>query len=389
MVESCLLHTIPISCENTLPLLLHQKLHTTHIMSLDEQAEFLNVLVLASLFYNTLKSFDNIHSSLNDFKDEKVYLAQLGIEQARLLIWGEQMGIFSLPPSLTYLETEEGRNNMTPRDPRLDDDEVRVNLEGLMNSIIHTIANPNDNDSGLDTTGLRPLPRGGAQALEQPAADLTRMKNFEDSYKHLLQLSSNKVSVKRPAGATQQWVIYDTLRFSNFVKTTKRQVDTLLMALNINDRVETILLGDIRDLGKHAGGSPNSKPSPLAVKDMAKLKLLIRACKGRYPALLHEANQTFNNLQRGVSAEHDMAAKVHKLLETVHPDSAVGSATNSGTATPEKRPGFIRRLSTQTWNKIPGRKTPSSSRPASPERRRSLVGRKTPVASRPASPIGE
>jgi len=359
-------------------------------MGLDGEAEFLNVLVLASLFYNTLKSFDNIHSSLNDFKDEKVYLAQLGIEQARLLIWGEQMGIFSLPPSLLSMETEEGRQNMTPRDSRLDDDEVRVNLEGLMNSIIHTLSNPNDNDSDLDTTGLRPLPRGGAQALEQPAADLTRMKNFEDSYKHLLELGSNKVSVKRPSSvASQQWVIHDTLRFSNFVKSTKRQVDTLLMALNINDKVEDILLGDIRDLGKHVNGSPNSKPSPLAVKDMAKLKLLIRACKGRYPALLNEAQQTFNNLQKGVSAEHDMAAKVHKILEPVHPDSAVGSATNSGAATPEKRPGFIRRLSTQTWNKLPGRKTPSSSRPASPERRRSLVGRKTPAASRPASPIGE
>ncbi|KAG9533002.1 hypothetical protein E4T50_06787 [Aureobasidium sp. EXF-12298] len=359
-------------------------------MGLDREAEFLNVLVLASLFYNTLKSFDNIHSSLNDFKDEKVYLAQLGIEQARLLIWGEQMGIFSLPPSLTFLETEEGRQNMTPRDPRLDDDEVRVNLEGLMNSIIHTLSNPNDNDSDLDTTGLRPLPRGGAQALEQPAADLTRMKNFEDSYKHLLELGSNKVSVKRPSSlAQQQWVIHDTLRFSNFVKSTKRQVDTLLLALNINDKVENILLGDIRDLGKHAGGSPGSKPSQLAVKDMAKLKLLIRACKGRYPALLNEAQQTFNNLQKGVSAEHDMAAKVHKLLEPVHPDSAVASATNSGAATPEKRPGFIRRLSTQTWNKLPGRKTPSSSRPSSPERRKSFGGRKTPAASRPASPIGE
>lgn len=362
-------------------------------MGLDREAEFLNVLVLASLFYNTLKSFDNIHSSLNDFKDEKVYLAQLGIEQARLLIWGEQMGIFSLPPSLTFMESEEDRKNMTPRDSRLDDEEVRVNLEGLMNSIIHTLSNPNDNDADLDTTGLRPLPRGGAQALEQPAADLTRMKNFEDSYKHLLELGSNKVSVKRPSSiASQQWVIHDTLRFSNFVKSTKRQVDTLLMALNINDKVENILLGDIRDLGKHAGGSPGSKPSPLAVKDMAKLKLLIRACKGRYPALLNEAQQTFNNLQKGVSAEHDMAAKVHKLLEPVHPDSAVASANNSGTATPatpEKRPGFIRRLSTQTWNKLPGRKTPSSSRPSSPERRKSLVGRKTPAASRPASPIGE
>ncbi|KAI5246116.1 hypothetical protein E4T47_08996 [Aureobasidium subglaciale] len=368
-------------------------------MGLDREAEFLNVLVLASLFYNTLKAFDNIHSSLNEFKDEKVYLAQLGIEQARLLIWGEQMGIFSLPPSLTFMETEEGKQNMTPRDPRLDDDEVRVNLEGLMNSIIHTLSNPNDNDSDLDTTGLRPLPRSGAQALEQPAADLTRMKNFEESYKHLLELGSNKVSVKRPTNsvASQQWVIHDTLRFSNFVKSTKRQVDTLLMALNINDRVENILLGDIRDLGKHAGGSPNSKPSPLAVKDMAKLKLLIRACKGRYPGLLNEAQQTFNNLQKGVSQEHDMAAKVHKLLEPVHPDSAVGSATNSGAATPEKRPGFIRRLSTQTWNKLPGRKTPSSSRPASPERSRSLGGRKTPgtskpvtpAASRPASPVRE
>ncbi|THV77214.1 hypothetical protein D6C90_00951 [Aureobasidium pullulans] len=356
-----------------------------HTMGLDKEAEFLNVLVLASLFYNTLKAFDNIHSSLNDFKDEKVYLAQLGIEQARLLIWGEQMGIFSLPPSLTFLETEENRETMTPRDPRLDDDEVRVNLEGLMNSIIHTLSNPNDNDSDLDTTGLRPLPRGGAQALEQPAADLTRMKNFEQSYAHLLDVGSNKVSVKRPSKlSAMQWVIHDTLRFSNFVKSTKRQVDTLLMALNINDKVEDILLGDIRDLGKHASG-PNSKPSPAAVKDMAKLKLLIRATKGRYPALLNEAQNTFNNLQKGVSQEHDMAAKVHKLLEPVHPDSAVASAANSGTATPEKRPGFIRRLSTQTWNKLPGRKTPSSSRPASPERRKSL-GRRTPGSSKPVTP---
>lgn len=364
-------------------------------MGLDREAEFLNVVVLSSLFYNTLKSFGNINSSLNDFKDEKVYLAQLGIEQARLLIWGEQMGIFSLPPSLAFLETDEGRQKMVPRDPRLDEDEVRMNLEGLMNTILHSLSQPNDSD--LDTTGLRPLRQGTAHALEQPAADLSRMENFEASYAHLLELASNKVSVKRPNKlATQQWVIHDTLRFSNFVKSTKRQVDTLLMALNINEKVENILLGDIRDLGKHAGGSPGSRPSPSAVKDMAKLKLLIRATKGRYPALLNEAQLTFNQLQKGVSQEHDMAAKVHKLLEPVHPDSAVGSAATSGTTTPEKRPGFIRRLSTQTWNKLPGRKTPSSSRPSSPERRKSL-GRRTPgsskpvtpAASRPASPVPE
>jgi hypothetical protein len=366
-------------------------------MGLDNDSQFLNVLVLASLFYNTLKAFDNIHSSLNDFKDEKVYLAQLGIEQARLLIWGEQMGIFSLPPSLIHLETDEGKKTATPRDPRLDEGEVRSNLESLMNSILHTLSNPNDVESELDTTGLRPLRQAGAQALEQPAADLTRMKHFEESYTHLLQLSTNKVSVKRPSkGSNQQWVIHDTLRFSNFVKSTKRQVDTLLMALNINDRVEDILLQDVRDLGKHGLDSPGSKPSPLTVKDMAKLKLLIRATKGRYPALLNEAQQTLNQLQKGMTQEHDMAAKVHKLMEHVYPDSAVGSASNSGTATPEKRPGFIRRVSTQTWNKLPGRKTPGSSRPASPERRFSF-GRKTPgtsktvtpAASRPASPVAE
>lgn len=364
-------------------------------MGLDKEAEFLNVLVLSSLFYNTLKSFGNIHSSLNDFKDEKVYLAQLGIEQARLLIWGEQMGIFSLPPSLAFLETENDKEKRIPRDPRLDEDEVRENLERLMNSILHSLSQPNDSD--LDTTGLRPWNQGMAHSLEQPAADQARMERFEESYSHLLELASDKASVKRPKRlANQQWVIYDTLRFSNFVKSTKRQVDTLLMALNINEKVENILLGDIRDLGKHAGGSPGSRPSPSAVKDMAKLKLLIRATKGRYPALLNEAQLTFNQLQKGVSQEHDMAAKVHKLLEPVHPDSAVGSAATSGTTTPEKRPGFIRRLSTQTWNKLPGRKTPGSSRPSSPERRKSL-GRRTPgsskpvtpAASRPASPVPE
>lgn len=345
-----------------------------------EAATLLNVIALASLFYNTVESFGNIHSSLNDFKDENVLLAQLGVEQARLLIWGEIVGILSPPASLaSYAPASKGDSR--PRDERLDDPQERQSLEGVLGAIAASFAHPSV-DEVANTAGLKPWQKGLAHALDQPAVDMSRVEGLEENYSHLLDVAQLKTAMKRPRrAATTQWVIYDTIRFSNFVKFAKRQVDKLVHFLDAEHEVENSLRADIKFLGLRPTISTAGKPSRSTTKDIAKLNLLIKACKGRYPALVTEAQQSLHELKAKSKEEHD-----HHNLTTAKLPEAGKAETLSPT---NKRPGILTRMSTQAWGKISGRntptRTPAHSRPASPEPKSGGASRNVSISGTPAA----
>lgn len=334
-----------------------------------QEAVVFSVVALASLFHNTVESFGNIHSSLNDSQDEKLLLTQLGIEQARLMIWGDLTGVFSPPASvadrsgeLKPTMTEEGVLRplySRPRDERTDKDETRHVIEGILSALSYTLA-PSNYNVRLDVNGLRPWQQGYAHKLEQPAVNADRLERLEERYQLLLKTAFAKAGMSRPQyTATTQWVISDVIRFSNFVKFTKVHVDKLVALLGHSDQVEEILKRDVQLLGESCGSNS---------KRMTKLSMLIKAFKGRYPFLVLEAKAALQRLQAS-SGEQSHPGKLHKI--TI-PRLPISPKSQPGSPEGERRPNLLSRLSTQTAHTFrksrPNTPGTAASRPTSPNR---------------------
>lgn len=327
-----------------------------------------SVIALASLFYNTVESFGNIHSSQNDEKDEKILLTQLGVEQARLMIWGDIVGIFSPPVELAAHAPKPGPTEKhplysRPRDARLDQDPVRSQVEELLNSLSHTLTHPSREEMA-NANGLRSWQMGIAHTLDQPAVDTNRVIGLDEKYSEILDVATAKGNMARPSRhATTQWVIFDTIRFSNFVKFTKQKVDKLIGILGDQAEVERTLQADISMLGDH----PEGQPTRNTARDMAKLKFIIKACRMRYPAFVDEAKSALVRLQNDTNA-----GAGHSKMQWLTKPKLPNATTKSAPTSP-KRPGLLTRLSTQTTHTLQkiGRKTPTV----------------TPTPSRPGSPV--
>ena len=67
----------------------------------EHEALLPGVMALANLFSNTVEAFGLIRASQRWEREEQLLLSRLGIQQARLLIWGDILGVSSPPPSVT------------------------------------------------------------------------------------------------------------------------------------------------------------------------------------------------------------------------------------------------------------------------------------------------
>ena len=364
-------------------------------MTQEQETILYSVIALASLFYNTVESFGNIHSSQNDEKDEKILLTQLGIEQARLMIWGDIVGVFSPPATLltqpipSQPDTTHSQFN-GPRDARLDDDITRAAIDNILSGITHTLSHPSHEEMA-NANGLKSWHMGVAHTLDQPAVDGNRVLGLEEKYAEVMEIASSKSGIQKHSRApTTQWVIFDTIRFANYVKFTKQQIDKLVKLLgDITDaEVERTLKADIQQLGEHPE-NVHGHISRKTEKDYAKLRFIAKASRGRYPGLIAEATAAMLHIETETGLRKDHAK--HAWLSMPKIPDAIKSRPSSPTGEHPKRPTLLSRLSTQTFGRRSGRNTPSASRPGSPVHGDSTTpGRKshptTPGASRPASP---
>ena len=67
----------------------------------EHEALLAGVMALANLFSNTVEAFGLISASQRWEREEQLLLSKLGIQQARLLIWGDILGVSSPPSSVT------------------------------------------------------------------------------------------------------------------------------------------------------------------------------------------------------------------------------------------------------------------------------------------------
>ncbi|OCK93344.1 uncharacterized protein K441DRAFT_661650 [Cenococcum geophilum 1.58] len=217
-----------------------------------------NTLGLAQLFSTCVECFGLIHPSKDWDHMQRLLIAQLGIQQARLLVWGDNLGICDTGNS---------------RDPRLDDHEYRLNIEQALQSIIDRPVYT-DRATQFEKHGLKP-PKKFTGAY-QPALDRARLEAFREK---LEILQEHRWEQRRGMSITiTHWSIIDSGKFQPFLRLIQEKVNALVELMGNEQQVDRGVKHDIKALGWHP-----IFDKAKAAADMSKLRLIKEACATDYP----------------------------------------------------------------------------------------------------------
>jgi hypothetical protein len=270
----------------------------------EHEALLPGVMALANLFSNTVEAFGLIRASQRWEREEQLLLSRLGIQQARLLIWGDILGVSSPPssvtnqavpkhPSAAYPDLKEP-TFFTPRDARLDEPNVRQQIEDALSSIVDRSAHTT-RDEMMEKFGLKP-PKRFIPGDFQPALDSTRLEAFREKYELLKEVAESyaRINSRRTNSIVMQtWTIVDRGKFASFIRLTQEKIDFLVDSLAVGDRVDRAMRIDIRNFGWHL-----TADRARIAQDVSKLRLIQEACKDDYPQYIIATQQALDNISR-------------------------------------------------------------------------------------------
>lgn len=269
----------------------------SHIESSQHEAALTGALALANLFSNCVEAFGLIHPSHQWQKEEQLLLTRLGLEQARLLIWGDVVGISSPPKSVTDRAIPQHPSSAYPdlteptffnaRDERLEEPELRTTVENALGAIVDRSSSLTREEM-MSKYGLKP-PKRFASGEYQPTLDMTRLEAFREKFELLQEVAEDyaHIATRRNNSIVQtSWVIAENVKFSSFVELTKEKVDFLIELLDVKERVDRGMRVDIKGLGWHLAAD-----KARVAADTSKLRLIQEVCRATYPEYL-DASQT-------------------------------------------------------------------------------------------------
>jgi hypothetical protein len=269
----------------------------------EHEALLPGVMALANLFSNTVEAFGLIRASQRWEREEQLLLSRLGIQQARLLIWGDILGVSSPPPSVTnqavpkhpsaaYPDLKEP-TFFAPRDARLDEPNVRQQIEDALSTIVDRSAHTT-RDEMMEKFGLKPPKRFTPDF--QPALDTTRLEAFREKYELLKEVAESyaRINSRRTNSIVMQtWTISDRGKFASFIRLTQEKIDFLVDSMAVGDRVDRAMRMDIRNFGWHL-----TADRARVAQDVSKLRLIQDACKDDYPQYIIATQQALDNISR-------------------------------------------------------------------------------------------
>jgi hypothetical protein len=339
--------------------LLEPELHPEH------EALLPGVMALANLFSNTVEAFGLIRASQRWEREEQLLLSRLGIQQARLLIWGDILGISSPPssvtnqavpkhPSAAYPDLKEP-TFFAPRDTRLDEPSTRQQIEDALSTIVDRSAHTT-RDEMMEKFGLKPPKR--FMPDYQPALDTTRLEAFREKYELLKEVAETYAHInsrRTNSIVMQSWTISDRTKFASFIQLTQDKIDFLVNSMGVGERIDRAMRMDIRNFGWHI-----TADRARIAQDVSKLKLIHDACKDDYPQYIIAVTQALDNISResrensgqGGFSYNPYAASLTSNSEP-KPAASNGNGTSSANGTSNgqsktkphaKRPGMFSRL---------------------------------------------
>ncbi|KAH5043937.1 hypothetical protein HBI70_052160 [Parastagonospora nodorum] len=357
------------------------------------KAQILNdVFSLATQFSTCVEAFNLIHPSKDNDHAQKVALAKLGLQQGRLLIFGDAVGISAPPATIArhMVPSHPGLTNPDPhlpvnfsvRDSRLDDEETNDKIRNALNEISGRPGNLS-RDELMEKYGLK-SPKHFSR-LEYPALDTNRLEGFREKYallQDLVRQTGARASIKRNMSmTTNHWTVKNCDRFNEFVKTVRLEVDALVELMGVKEQVDRGTRSDIRCMAWHP-----DLTGPVVQQDWEKLRLIREACEIDYPEYvevvdaalqyIHEELKETSLAKRRASynlavpstaaagarrkSDYDIrTAPVEtptpvtaqpKMTEKTHLQLSAERALNPN-AGKEKRPGWLSAFKFKSWSK--------------------------------------
>lgn len=248
-----------------------------------------DVFSLATQFSTCVEAFNLIHPSKDNDHAQKVALAKLGLQQGRLLIFGDAVGISAPPATIArhMIPSHPGITNPDPhlpvnfgvRDPQLDDPVINDKIRKALDEIAGRPGNLS-RDELMEKYGLK-SPKHFSR-LEYPALDTNRLEGFREKYallQDLVKQSGTRTSLKRNMSmTTNHWTVKNSDRFIQFVKTVRTEVDALIELCGVKEQVDRGTRSDIRCMAWHP-----DLTGPVVKQDWEKLRLIREACEIDYP----------------------------------------------------------------------------------------------------------
>ncbi|EME44415.1 hypothetical protein DOTSEDRAFT_129721, partial [Dothistroma septosporum NZE10] len=279
--------------------------NSSHVENVNLQHESLltGAVALASLFSSCVEAFGLIHPQHKWEKEEQLLLTRLGLQQARLLIWGQVLGISSPPAAVTNRAVPKYPSGAYPdvkeptffdaRDPRLDDPNVRTAIEHALSAIVDRSSHLTREEM-MAKFGLKPPKR--YSTTYQPAMDTARLETFREKWELLREVAETYAHINTRRNNSiiiQSWMIADISKFSAFIAMTQEKVDYLIELMDVKEKVDRGLRMDIRIFGWHV--VPDRART---AQDVSKLRLLQEVCKQDYPEYLVATKQALENIDR-------------------------------------------------------------------------------------------
>jgi hypothetical protein len=352
-----------------------------------------DVYSLATLFSTCVEAFNLIHPSKDNDHAQRVALAKLGLQQGRLLIFGDAIGISAPPATIArhMIPSHPGLTNPDPhlpvnfgvRDSRLDDEYINGRVRKALDEITGRPGNMS-RDELMDKFGLK-SPKTFSR-LEYPALDTNRLESFREKYMLLQDLvkqtGARATTLKRNMSmTTNHWTVKNSDRFSQYVKIVRTEVDALIELLGVKEQVDRGTRSDFRCMAWHP-----DLTGPIVRHDWEKLRLIREACADDYPEYVEvcdNALQYINEELKETSlaqrrASYNLTAPSHAAAGArrksdydirtapVEPAAQAQTPTKSNEKThlqlsaeralepssgKEKRPGWLSAFKFKSWSK--------------------------------------
>lgn len=270
----------------------------------EHEAVLTGVVALAQLFATCVEAFGLINPNHKWEKDEQLLLSRLGLQQARLLIWGDVVGITSPPasvtdravpkhPSAAYPDLKEP-TFFGPRDQRLDEVETRGEIERALGALVDRTSSASREEM-MEQYGLRPPKKGGIEYASP--VDMNRLEAFRERYELLKEVAESyahlNVRRNRSLMSSTSWQIADFHKFDGYLKLTQEKIDFLINMFEAKDRVDRGMRMDIKALGWHL-----TADRARVALDVSKLKLIKEHCEKEYPEYVEATEIALRNIER-------------------------------------------------------------------------------------------
>lgn len=331
-----------------------------------------NILSLATQFSTCVEAFNQIHPSKYTDHQQKVALARLGIQQGRLLIFGDAVGISSPPATIArhMIPSHPGATNPDPhlpvnfgvRNPRLDDAATNEKVRAALNEIAGRPAHLSREEL-MEKYGLKNPKR--FTTIEYPALDTNRLEAFREKYallQDLVKQTGGRLGVKRGMSMTMQhWTVRDVDKFVEFVKIVQGEIDALIELMDVKEQVDRGMKTDIRAMGWHPDLS-----GPVVRQDWEKLQLIREASADDYPEYIDVTETAMKYISEelrgsnitGLRTVYQPSTPRSKSEDATNGKAANGSSKSSSQTQikekekeKEKRPGFLSHFKFKSWSK--------------------------------------